>query len=66
MASTQEVKAGRAIASFILPPVGIITYFMEREQFPSKAKNYLMISLASLALTITFTLMNRHYNKQVI
>lgn len=46
--ASDKVKAGRAIVSWILPPVGIVTYFMERDQHPKKAKNYLMISLASI------------------
>lgn len=45
-----KVKAGRAIASWFIPPVGIVTYFMIRDQQPKKARAYLFISLASIAV----------------
>lgn len=52
MAATGKVKAGRAIMSFLIPPVGIITYFMVKNEDPKRAKAYLGISLAALALQV--------------
>lgn len=46
------VKAGRAIMSFIFAPVGIITYFMIRDERPQNAKAYLGISIVSIALSV--------------
>jgi hypothetical protein len=40
-----KVRAGRAFACFTLPIVGVITYFMEKDEYPEKAKNYGLISL---------------------
>jgi len=53
---TDKVRAGRAIASFLIPPVGIITWAMTKDQFPKKAKGYLYLGIAGLALgAIGFT-----------
>lgn len=51
-----KVRAGRAIASFIIPPVGIITWAMNKDKYPKKAKGYLYLGIAGLLLgAIGFT-----------
>lgn len=51
-----KVRVGRAIASLIIPPVGIITWAINKDQYPKKAKGYLYLGLAGLALgAIGFT-----------
>lgn len=47
------VKAGRAIMSFLIPPVGIVTYFMIKDKRPKNGSAYLGIAVTSIAL-ITF------------
>lgn len=49
-AINQGVKAGRAIMSFIIPPVGIVTYFMINDKRPKAGKAYMGIAIAGLAL----------------
>lgn len=44
------VKAGRAIASFLIPPVGVVTYFMIRDERPKAGKAYLGIAISALVL----------------
>lgn len=57
------VKAGRAIASFFISPVGIITYFIIRDKRPKNAKTYLMISLVAIGLTVGGVIFNTVINK---
>ncbi len=40
--------------SFLFSPVGIITYFMIRDDRPKNAKAYLGISLSAIALTVGY------------
>ena len=50
------VKAGRAIASFIIPPVGVVTYFIikDKPQRKKDAKAYLGIALAAIVISGIF------------
>ncbi len=52
MGTEAPVKAGRAIASFVFAPVGVITYFMIKNQTPKKAKVYLMLSIVGVAMAV--------------
>jgi len=49
---TETIQAGRAVASFLFPPVGIYTYIKLKDESPSKAKNYGLIALVSLGLLV--------------
>lgn len=49
-----SARAGRAIASFLIPPVGIVTYFQIKADRPKKAKAYLGISVVSMALMVGY------------
>lgn len=53
-AINQGVKAGRAIMSFIIPPVGVVTYFMIKDKRPKAGKAYMGIALVSLAISAIF------------
>lgn len=48
------VKAGRVIASFIIPPVGVVTYFMIKDKRPKDGKAYLGIAIAAIAISGIF------------
>ena len=58
------VKAGRAIASFFISPVGIITYFIIRDKRPNNAKTYLTISLVAIGLTVGGVVFRSIMNKE--
>ena len=47
-----KVKIGRGIMSYIFPPVGIITYAIEKDNKPKAAKGYLIISLVAIGMII--------------
>jgi len=47
---SDKVRTGRAIASFIIPPVGIITWALTKDKYPKKAKGYLYLGIAGVAL----------------
>ena len=53
------VKAGRAIMSYIIPPVGIITWAMIKQDRPKNAKTYLYISLISIVIGVGGTIIYR-------
>lgn len=46
------VKAGRAIMSYLIPPVGIITWAMIKDKRPKNAKSYLIISIISIGMAV--------------
>lgn len=50
--ANDTVRAGRAVASWLFPPVGVITYAMIKEVKPKAAKNYLIISAVGVAMMI--------------
>ncbi len=45
-----NVKVGRAIASFVFPIVGVVTWAANKSHRPKDAKTYLMVSAAGAAL----------------
>jgi len=47
-----KVKVGRGIASWFIPPVGIITYAIEKDVKPKAAKGYLIISLVAIGMMV--------------
>ena len=48
--NSNKIRTGRAVASVLVPPVGIYTYATQRKKNPRKAKGYLLASLAGLAI----------------
>lgn len=56
MSVESGVKAGRAIMSFIIPPVGIVTYFMIKDERPKNANAYLGIALTAVAFGVTYAI----------
>lgn len=51
-AAKHGVKAGRAIMSFIIPPVGIVTWGIIKNKRPADGKTYLTIALVSVGLMV--------------
>ena len=47
-----QIKLGRAVASWIFPLVGVITYFSRQDDAPVKAKKYLTIAGISFGIYI--------------
>jgi len=45
-----SAKAGRAIVSFFIPPVGLITWAINKEVKPNASKTYLIIAGVSFGL----------------
>ena len=62
---SNKVRTGRAIASFLFPPVGIITWALTKDEYPKKAKGYLYLGIAGVVLhTIGFIKWRMMENKK--
>lgn len=51
------IKAGRAIASYLIPPVGIVTWAMIKDKRPKNARTYLVISVIAIGMAVGGTIL---------
>lgn len=66
--SDSKVKLGRSIASFLFPPVGLITWASLKDENPKKAKTYLILAGIGQAIIIAnifirYKIKNKNKNK---
>lgn len=61
--SKDKVRVGRAIASFVFAPVGIITYFVKKDEKPKAAKAYLGLAIAGFVLGWGGYALNKYLTK---
>ena len=47
-----KVKLGRGIASYLIPPVGFITYGVIKAEKPNAARGYLIISSVAIGMIV--------------
>jgi len=57
--NTNKVNTGRAILSFLFPPVGVISYFQKKDESPKIAKSYAFISAISVGLYVGGVLLQK-------
>lgn len=54
--NNENLSWGMKILSFFIPIVGIVYYFMKKQEAPKKAKDAITFGLAGLALNIIWLL----------
>ena len=67
-AKPNKVRAGRAIACYTFPLVGLITYFSIKDEYPEKAKNYGIISIlgtATYALKVAYNKIKKSLSETI-